>query len=252
MAQPNQLFTFTDGSLLYSVSARWFVSLPVWEANRVMDTAHVDALEAAIRTPAEIQGPFSVVTYPNEESGKEENRIIDGQHRQEVLRRYFDRTTGSASDFKVLCRRYRIANHDAAVAIFQQINHCKPMVYKGSPTERLHEIVTALRKNFVSERKGGAAAFLIREGCNRPCLNIEHLQTALKVYGIHERTDLTVQQIVEHAEKENAFYAADPRGRVPARVTENIWSRATEAGFYLGLDPHCGWLSGLKNPNLTE
>jgi hypothetical protein len=239
------LFTFADGkSALYTISARKLVAFPVWEANRVMDQAHVSALETAIQTPKEIQGPFSVVTYVNEETGKEENRIIDGQHRQEVLRRYFERVSAT-EDFPVLCRRYRIANHDAAVAIFQQINHCKPMVYKGSPTERLHEIVAALRRHFVVERKGGAATFLIREGCNRPALNVAHLETALKAYGIHERTDLTVQQIVDHAEKMNGMYAEDPQARVPARATENIWNRAIEAGFYLGLDPHCGWLAEL-------
>lgn len=211
-----------------------------------MDIAHVTALEEAITTPTEIQGPFSVVTYMSEETGKEENRIIDGQHRQEVLRRHLERVgPAPAGDFAVLCRRYRIPNHDAAIKIFQQINHCKPMVYKGSPTERLHEIVSALRKHFVVERKGGGAAFLIREGCNRPSLNVAHLESALKTYGIHERTTLTVQQIVDHAEEMNGFYAADPQGRVPARVTENIWNRAMEAGFYLGLDPHCTWLSGL-------
>lgn len=243
MAPQNQLFTFTDGSFLYSVSARWLVGIPVWEANRVMDQAHVSALENSIKNPTEIQGPFSVVTYTNEETGKKEDRIIDGQHRQEVLRRYFERTT--PEDFAVLCRRYLIPKHDDAVTIFQQINHCKPMVYKGSPTERLHEIVGALRKRFVVERKGGAATFLIREGCNRPALNVAHLETALKAYGIHERADLTLQQIVEHAEKMNGTYAVDPRARVPARVTENIWTRAEEAGFYLGLDPHCGWLADL-------
>lgn len=244
MAQPAKLFTFTDESILYSVSARWLTGLPVWEANRVMDTAHVAALETAIKSPAEIQGPFSVVTYPSED-GKEENRIIDGQHRQEVLRRHFVAAT-EAPDFRVLCRRYRIPNHEAAVVIFQQINHCKPMVYKGSPTERLHEIVAALRRHFVAERKSGAATFLIREGCNRPCLNTENLQSALKAYGVHDREDLTLQQIVDHAEEMNAFYAADPKGRVPARVTDNIWNRATEAGFYLGLDPHCTWIAGLR------
>jgi hypothetical protein len=76
---------------------------------------------------------------------------------------------------------------------------------------------------------------------------VAHLETALKTYGIHERTDLTLPQIVTHAEKMNGFYAVDPRARVPARVTENIWNRATEAGFYLGLDPHCTWLAELRN-----
>jgi len=238
------LFTYTDGSQLYKLSAKGFITrFPVWEANRTMDEEHVSNLETAIKSPTELQGPFSVITYHDEEN-KMQNRVIDGQHRQEVLRRYFDRNPGM-KDFDVLVRRYQIKDHAAAIAIFQQINHAKPMIYKGSATERLHEFVSALRKNFVADKADGSIVALIRPSCNRPFLSTEILEQALKTYGLHERTDLTIQKLVAYAESMNAFYAED-MNRISARFTKTTMDRAIEYGFFLGLDPKCSWLVGLR------
>ena len=237
------IFTYADGSSLYKISAHAFTSkFTVWEANRTMDETHVSALEAAIKSPTEIQGPFSVITYADEEN-KMQNRVIDGQHRQEVLRRYFDRNQ-AAADFEVLVRRYQIKDHAAAVIIFQQINHAKPMVYKGSATERLHELVSALKKHFIGERGNGVVAY-IRPACNRPCLATETLEQALKTYGLHEHTSLTPDKLIAHAESMNAFYAEDLT-RISGRFTRTMMDRAVEYGFYLGMDPKCSWLLPLR------
>lgn len=237
-----ELFAYADGSKLLKGSARKFVGFPVWEANRTMDEAHVSDLEATIKSPTEIQGPFSVISYRDEENNIQ-HRVIDGQHRQEVLRRYFERNPSTA-DFDVLVRRYMIKDQTAAVAIFQQINHAKPMVYKGSSTERLHEFVSALKKHFVGERGSGLVAY-IRTSCNRPCLSTETLEQALKTYGLHERPDLTADRLIAHAEKMNAFYAED-LSRISGRFTKTMMDRATEYGFYLGMDPKCPWLLPLR------
>lgn len=244
MSAPVPLFTFGDGSKLYKLSAKGFVQrFPVWEANRILDESHVADLEGSIATAQELQGPFSVISYTDEEN-KIQNRVIDGQHRQEVLRRYFDRNPG-ADDFEVLVRRYPDTKHDAAIKIFQKINHAKPMVYKGSSTERLHEFVAALKRNFVTERTGGTMIALIRPSTNRPFLSTEILEEAIKLYKIHERSDLTAEQVVAHAESMNAFYAED-YNRVTARFTKATLDRATEYGFFLGLDPRCSWLVALR------
>jgi hypothetical protein len=119
------------------------------------------------------------------------------------------------------------------------------MVYKGSSTERLHEFVAALKRNFISERVSGSLVALIRPSTNRPFLSTEILEEALKLYKVHERTDLTAEQVVAHAESMNAFYSED-YNRVTARFTKATLDRATEYGFFLGLDPKCSWLQGLR------
>jgi len=239
------LFTYADGSKLFKLSARSFVErFPVWEGNRILDPVHVQELEDSIKSPSEIQGPFSVISYMDEDK-KLQNRVIDGQHRQEVLRRYFTRSVAT-SDFELLVHRYQITDHASAIAIFQQINHAKPMVYRGSTTERLHEIVTVLKRRFVGEKADGSMVALIRSSCNRPFLSIEALEEALKLFKIHERSDLTDEAVVTHAEAMNAFYAEDMR-RINARFTKNTMDRAIEYGFYLGLDPKCSWLLGLRS-----
>jgi hypothetical protein len=236
------IFTYTDGSALYTVSAKWLATLDVWEGNRVLDEAHVEDLTRSIKSPQDIQGPFSVVEYPDDD-GRPQRKIIDGQHRQTVLKRAFETATPPA-DFTVLARRYQIADHAAAIRIFQQINHAKPMEYKGSPTERLHEFVEATRKHFISDR-GKSDPRLIRPSTTRPFLSISDLEAAIKRYAIHERAELTPKQFVEHAEGMNEFYAEDLT-RIPSGFTAASLNKAAELGFYLGLDPKCTWLLGLK------
>jgi hypothetical protein len=237
------IFTFGDGSKLFKFSAKFFaMRFPVWEGNRILDESHVASLEASA-TAGELQGPFSVISYTDDE-GRIQNRVIDGQHRQAVLRHHFE-TNAAAEDFEVLVRRYPNTDHATAIRIFQQINNAKPMVYRGSTTERLHDIVTALKRRFLSERTGGSLTALIRPSTNRPFLSTELLEDALKLYGIHERADLTPERIVEHAISMNAFYAEDPN-RVTARYTQATLNRAIEHGFYLGLDPRCSWLQALR------
>ena len=237
------MFTYSDGSKLFRYSAKAFIErFPVWEANRTMDEAHVTDLEASIRSISEIQGPFSVISYMDDDKNIQ-NRVIDGQHRQEVMRRFFLKNPAVA-DFDVLVRRYTITDHAAAISIFQKINYAKPMIYRGSTTERFHEIVTALKRRYIGYKPDGSPVALIRPKCNRPFLSIEALEEAVKSYRVHERADLTDEQIVAHAEKMNAFYAEDP-GRIQTRCTKNTLDRAIEYGFYLGLDPACTWLLGL-------
>jgi len=239
MSKP--IFTYTDGSDLHVLKASKILDIEVWMANRVRDEAHVDALEAAVQNPQDIQGPFSVIQY-TDEAGTKIFNLIDGQHRQEVIRRHFARNP-TAPDFEVLTRRYQIQNREEAVAIFQRINMSKPMVYRGSSTERLHEIVQAITKEFMRPSAKGFVQ-LIRPKCNRPSLNVEYLEEAVKRYGIHE-SQTPVADIVAHAMKMNAFYKADT-GRLPGiKVTTQILEKATELEFYLGLDPKCSWLLGL-------
>jgi hypothetical protein len=238
-------FTFTDGSQLLATGARWFTGQTVWEANRTLDADHAADLERTIKDPTTIQGPFTIVAYPNDD-GTQHLRIIDGQHRQEVLRRHFT-AKPDAPDFQILVRRYQIANYDEAAAIFSQINHAKPIQYRGSDTERLHAIVSALKRAFLCERTTGKFVAMIRPGCNRPALSTEHLETALKLYCIHQRTDLTADDVVAHATAYNAWIAADPMSRIQTRLTQTILDGAVKDNFFLGLDPKCQWLMGLRH-----
>lgn len=243
MTSTSLLFTFTDGSTLYQISARQLITIPVWEGNRTLDEEHVEELIRSIKNPHDIQGPFTVVEYPDDE-GKSQLKIIDGQHRREVLVRHF--ASAEAVDFTVLVRLHKIADHAAAISLFQAINNAKPMVYKGSPTERLHEFSEALRRHCVFDKGRTGLVALIRP-CStmRPFLSIDHLEEALKRYRINERADLTPSGLVDHAMGMNEFYASDPAA-IPGRFTQTSLMKAAELGFYLGLDPTCSWLAPLR------
>ena len=247
---PTLLFTFTDDSSLYQISARSLSTIPVWEGNRTLDEEHVEELTRSIKNPHDIQGPFTVVEYPDDE-GKPQLKIIDGQHRREVLVRHFaspppGTETPPPSEFTVLVRLHKITDHAAAIALFQAINNAKPMVYKGSPTERLHEFSEALRRHCVFDKgRSGLVALIRPSSTQRPFLNIEHLEEALKRYKIHERIDLTPQGLIDHAMGMNEFYASDPEA-IPGRFTHASLTKAAELGFYLGLDPTCAWLAPLR------
>lgn len=246
-ATATHIFKYTDGSTLHSISARRLSTFPAWEGNRILDEAHVAALQASIVDPTHIQGPFTVVDYTSEtKPGTKEYRILDGQHRAAVLQRHFT-AHPDAPDFPVLARRYMDTDYTTAVSLFKQINTAKPMTYTGSETERIHAITSAFEKSFIGARKSGEKLFLVRPTCNRPFLSIEVLTANLRLYGIHNRTDITPAQIVEHAQKLNAFYAEDPAGRVPTTVSSTMMDRAEEYGFFLGLDPKSTWLLPLRS-----
>jgi hypothetical protein len=237
------LFQYTDGSVLIKTTSSRILSTSVWESNRVLDEEHVADLERAIQDPRHIQGLFTVVKYKHEDSAETVYKLIDGQHRREVLKRYFT-ANPHAEPIPILARMYIIQSWDDARRIFQEINHAKPMVYKGSTTEKLHEIVSALKQAFLFERKNGQLVQLIRPGCNRPHLSTEKLEEALKRFQIAD-LPLTPDDIVKHAKRINLFYAEN-LDRLTVRVTQNILDRAAEYGFYLGLDPSCSWLLGLR------
>lgn len=246
MSSHAPIFIYNDKSKLYRTSAKWLTMIPVWESNRVMDHQHVAELEAAITEPTTIQGIFTVAEYTDKTMTPPQTiqKLIDGQHRQEILRRYFQKTP-DAEDFGVLVRMYIVDSWEEIVQLFQQINHAKPMVYRGSSTEHLHAITAALKKEYTTER-GNKPIYLIRQNCVRPFLSVEHLQDAIKRFGLHERTDLSPHQFVEHAKTMNSFFAAD-YSRVNARFSQTTLERAIDYGFYLGLDPSCSWLLGLRS-----
>jgi hypothetical protein len=249
MTSTSLLFTFADGSTLHQISARRLAAIPIWEGNRTLDEEHVSELTRAIKNPQDIQGPFAVVEYPDDE-GKVQRKIIDGQHRREILVRHFasvSTDTGTtATDFPVLARLYKIADHAAAISIFQAINNAKPMVYKGSPVERLHEFSDALRRHCVFDKGRNGLIALIRPCATvRPYLGIDQLEEAIKRYKIHERLELTPLALVDHAMGMNEFYASDPTA-IPGRFTQMSLTKAAELGFYLGLDPTCSWLAALR------
>ncbi len=243
------IFLYNDKSQLYRTSAKWLTMIPVWEANRVMDLQHVADLETSIPDPTTLQGIFTIAEYttPTEMTGTQ--KLLDGQHRQEVLRRYFLKHP-DAEDFSILVRIYNVTAWDEMVKLFQQINHAKPMVYRGSPTEQLHAIVSALRKEFITER-ANKPVYMIRPHCVRPFLDVGHLEEAIKRYALHERTALSVQRFVEHAKSMNAFFGAD-FSRVNARFSQTTLERAIDYGFYLGLDTSCAWLLGLRTNSPPE
>lgn len=243
--KPSLLFTYTDGSTLHSISARELSRFPVWEGNRVRDDAHVASLCTTITNPREVQGPFTVIaipsTSPSDSGSPLIYKILDGQHRAAVIENYF-KTQPEADDYPVLVRRYGVTSHDIAIQKFREINNAKPMVYTGSSTERLHQIVSALQSAFIGNRKSGGPVFLIRAGCNRPFLSIEALTAALVKYRIHEQDDISPIKVVEHARKMNSLYAENPAAHISVSITATTLDRAVEYSFFLGLDPKCPWL----------
>lgn len=245
--KPSLLFTYTDGSTLHSISARELSGFPVWEGNRVRDDAHVTSLCATITNPREVQGPFTVIAIPSPPSDSTTPyvyKILDGQHRAAVIEHYFN-TTPDADDFPVLVRRYgaaAIPSHDIAIQKFREINNAKPMIYTGSSTERLHQIVSALQSAFIGNRKSSGPVFMIRAACNRPFLSIEALTSALVKYRIHEQDDISSIKVVEHARKMNSLYAENPTAHISVSITAITLDRAIEYNFFLGLDPKCPWL----------
>lgn len=80
------LHTFSDNSVLKKINVRELVTIPVWRGNRYIDLEHARQIEEdigpnATRLDSTI---FRVIKY--KEGTTQQTFLIDGQHRQHVLK----------------------------------------------------------------------------------------------------------------------------------------------------------------------
>lgn len=239
---------FRDGSELIAISARWLVrNVPPWEGQRTLQTDHVQRLKQAIQNPRDLEGPYTVAVLQDESGPRW--CLVDGQHRAEVLREWFQ-TQPTTQDFRVVVRLKECASDLEVIQLFRTINTQKPMQYELSQEEKQHELVRLLVAEYQRQDTGHKLTEMIRSGAKqRPFLATENLLQELKTRrffsedsGTHGRTPREVADriVAWNTEKASnpAPYLATLKG-----LTASLTARAVTYGFFLGMDPKLGWLA---------
>ena len=141
------LHTYRDSSVLTKINAKELAMIPVWRGNRYIDNAHAEKIKESIGHNIELldNAIYSVVIY--KEGNTIQKYLVDGQHRQHVLRKYFEENMLFPCNFPVLVREKIVEDEAEAIEYFNTINNVKPQ-YEDDKKLLANKYLLTLMKKF--------------------------------------------------------------------------------------------------------
>lgn len=121
-----ELFKYPDGSVMVQLTASRMRMYEPWVGQRPLSEEHMAAIERNINGDITVlDRDYKLVKIRNEDSGRIECYIIDGQHRARLLRKYPD------VDFPMtaIVYDYTDATMDEVNNLFRNINYVKPFTF---------------------------------------------------------------------------------------------------------------------------
>lgn len=172
------LHTYSDGSKLFTMSAKSLVRIPIWKGNRIIDLGHVQNIKQSIHSKAYLlDSGYKTIQYEEVDENNipvKKTYLIDGQHRITIVNDYFD-TVIDASDFKVTVTEIRVDSELDAIQYFNTINNVKPIQYEEDTNLLINRYIEKLINGFPVKNK------LFKNGATkRPYLSVDKLREALK------------------------------------------------------------------------
>jgi len=171
------MFTYADGSTLKTMNMRSFLEIPVWKGNRHIDLERVDLLAKEVGDRVQyLDSGYHIIIQEEDLDGMPSHQayLINGQHRREVLRRYF--SSGLClSDFPMTYTEMVVHTESDAIAYFNRINNMKPFHVDEDPRCVANRFVAALEKGFP---KG----YIRSKTTRRPYLSADVLREELEKY----------------------------------------------------------------------
>ena len=171
------MFTYADGSILRTMNMKAFLEIPVWKGNRHIDLKRVDQLAKEVGEHVQLlDSGYHVIIQEEDMDGKplHQTYLINGQHRREVLRRYY--SSGLClPDFPMTFVEKTVETESEAIAYFNKINNMKPF--------HIDEDSRCVANRFVAALEQGFSKGLLRsKTTRRPYLSIEPLREELETY----------------------------------------------------------------------
>ena len=113
------MITMDNGSIWKKMPASRLIVIPVWKGNRIVDENHTARINNSLSSIQELSiSPYRTVLV--KEDGIEHRYIIDGQHRVQILKRYF--ADPNAEDFNVLINEQECFDESSIIEYFKVIN----------------------------------------------------------------------------------------------------------------------------------
>jgi hypothetical protein len=173
----NLLHTYSDGSKLYTMSARALSKYHIWKGNRTINLEHVKHIKDSINGGAYLlDSGYKLIQYDEVDDNDNPVRrsyIIDGQHRISVVNDYFENIL-DAKDFQVTVTEIRVESEADAIEYFNKINNVKPIQFQQDPKIIVNKYIQRLINNYPVKSN------LFRNGSTkRPYLSVDKLREAL-------------------------------------------------------------------------
>jgi len=228
------IHTFNDNSLLVKIKAKELVGIPVWKGNRFIDLAHAEHIGNAIEKISNLDSTvFRVVKYTDGINGNMQKYLVDGQHRQHVLKKYYEEHYLFPNNFDVLVHEKTVDSEAEAIEYFNAINNVKPQ-QDCDPKRMADKYIIALEKTFVK---------LIRFGTKRPFLSAELLRKGLEEnVSMLKQSNEYVQRFITRVEGWNKKKIESYQLGLIETKEESILESCIKKGFILAFDIKLPWI----------
>jgi len=238
------LYTYTDGSKLYKMSAKALLQVPIWKGNRNIDMNHVANIKESIEDNVILlDSGYKTIQYFEYDSNNEPNKrtyIVDGQHRLSVVGSYFEKNP-DAPDFFITVTQIKVDSESDVINYFNKINNVKPLHYEEDPNMIINKYIQALCKHF---NKG---IITIRSGATkRPYLSIDKLREVLRKK-VNELKNMSVDKFVTKCNEMNELILLGITHN-PYKVSEKdnkMIEKIRQLHFGLAYDEKYVWINQL-------
>lgn len=231
------LHTFSDGSVLKKIKAKELVGIPVWKGNRFIDLNHANKIKEAVGPKIENldSSIYRIVKY--RDGDVTQKFLVDGQHRQYVIKKYYEENVLFALNFDTLIIEKTVECEADAIEYFNMLNNSKPQ-QDNDPKLLANKYILALEKFYKK---------LIRPegvGTKRPFLSSDALRKVLEDNGpmlkqssdsiaaFIKKVDMWNKKMITEYEVGSAFNAKDKT------VLENCIKKE----FVLAFDVKLPWI----------
>jgi hypothetical protein len=236
------MFTFTDGTTLHQIKSRELANIPVWKGNRFIDLAHADRIRTAVGSKIDSLGSAIFRTVKYKDGDTEQCFLVDGQHRQYVLKKFYEADTvlpELAPNFDLLVIEKTVESEADAIEYFNILNNVKPQ-QDHDPKLLANKYILALERHFKK---------LIRpegKATKRPFLSADLLRKALEAQAslLKQRPEAVaafVERVAAWNKKRLAEYELGS-AFAPAK-DKSILDSCEEKKFILAFDPALPWVA---------
>ena len=235
------LYTYSDGSKLYKMSALTLCRIPIWKGNRIIDLEHVKNIQESINSNVGLlDSGYKTIQYDEvDESDKpiKKTYLIDGQHRISVVSNYFENIK-DAKDFEITVTEIRVDSELEAIQYFNKINNVKPIQFKEDPNLIVNKYLLRLIASFPVKSK------LFRNGATkRPYLSVDKFRETL-IKKVDNLKKISIEKFIKECKTANMqiIQELEIRSLNEKEKEIKIIKKILEIEFALAWDDKYKWL----------
>ena len=229
------IHTFSDRSVLVKMKAKELIGIPVWKGNRFIDLEHAERISSAIENVNNLDSTiFRVVKYID--GTVEQKYLVDGQHRQHVIKKYYEEHYILPINFDVLVHEKTVDSEADAIEYFNAINNVKPQ-QDNDPKMLANKYIVALEKKFPK---------LIRpegKGTKRPFLSNDLLRKGLEENAsMLKQSNEFIKRFIERVDAWNKKRIQEYELGLIETKEQSVLKSCTDKKFILAFDARLLWI----------